>query len=417
MQGVAAEGQAERRLASSGGLPIAVAYPILTLCTGLAGDLWQNHQVLLGSVIAALVTLGGIREWLGGRLRNCPLAQVKLWRFRYAVSVLAQAVVWSAFSAGTVYFYGKTWTGLMACLVTAGITAGSTASLTPSFALMRVYIPVIILPTALGLIYHEQTSEAIVGVTFLIYCLFMLSVGRRNHLRLLELQAARDESERQALQLRQLSAQQLRAVETERLHLAREVHDDLGQLLTALKINLARLEKVTDGTALDRVLETNGLVDQVMGAVRRIAGSLRPPLLDELGLPAALDRFLSENCQRSNLKYQLEVARSLPQLNSEQSLAAFRICQEAFTNVLRHSGASLVEVALSCCESEVKITVSDDGCGMDDEKRRDGSLGILGLQERILLLGGHLKIDPRPDGGTRLEACFPVKPGRPEAER
>jgi signal transduction histidine kinase len=408
MRRVAREGQAERGLASSGGLPIALAYPILTLCTGLAGDLWDSHLTLLAGVIAMLVSLGGLREWLGKQLRECSVERLKVWRFRYVLCVLCQAAVWSAFSAGTVYFYGKSWTGLMACLVTAGITAGSTASLTPSFALMRVYIPVIILPTALSLIWRQQASEAIVGVTFLIYCLFMLSVGRRNHLRLLELQAARDESERQALQLRELSAQQLRAVESERLHLAREVHDDLGQLLTALKINLARLENVTDGAALDRVHETNGLVDQVMGAVRRIAGSLRPPLLDELGLASALDRFLSENCQRANLKYRLEISRSLPQLNSEQSLAAFRVCQEAFTNVLRHAGASQIEVALSWTGAAIKITVSDDGCGMDDEKMRDGSLGILGLQERVRLLGGQLEIGPRQPAGTQLEATFPA---------
>ena len=408
------EEQARRALASSGGLPIAVAYPMLTLCTGLAGDLWENHLTLLAAVIAGLVILGGFRELVGKGLRQAPSPQISAWRFRYSLSVLAQAAVWSTFSAGTVYHYGKSWTGLMACLVTAGITAGSTASLTPSFNLMRVYIPVIILPTALALISHQNPPEMIVGVTFLIYCLFMLSVGRRNHRRqsqllstLLDLQAARNDSERQALQLRQLSAQQLQAVENERLHLAREVHDDLGQLLTALKINLARLEKVTDGAALERVHETNALVDHVMGAVRRIASSLRPPLLDELGLAAALDRFLSENCGRAGLDYRLEVPRSLPHLSSEQSLAAFRVCQEAFTNVLRHSGARHLQVALSLSGSELCIAVSDDGCGMDEQKRHS-SLGLLGLQERVRLLGGQLKIHSQPGQGTLLEASFPV---------
>lgn len=408
------EEQARRGLASSGGLPIAVAYPILTLCTGLAGDLWENHLGVLGGVIAALVFLGGLREVVGQKLRQAATDRIDQWRFRYSLSVLAQALVWSLFSAVIVYFYGKSWTGLMACLVTAGITAGSTASLTPSFRLMRVYIPVIILPTAMALISHRNSSEMIVGVTFLIYCLFMLSVGRRNHLRqsqllstLLDLHAARDESEHQALQLRQLSAQQLKAVENERLHLAREVHDDLGQLLTALKINLARLERVTDGAALERVHETNGLVDHVMGAVRRIAGSLRPPLLDELGLSAALDRFLSENCGRANLEYRLEVPRSLPTLTTDQSLAAFRVCQEAFTNVLRHAGARNLMVTLSWTQEELCITVSDDGCGMDQQKMHS-SLGLLGLQERLRLLGGQLTIHSPPNQGTLLDARFPL---------
>ncbi|MBX3166690.1 MAG: sensor histidine kinase [Candidatus Eremiobacteraeota bacterium] len=408
------EEQARRGLASSGGLPIAVAYPVLTLCTGLAGDLWENHLGLLAGVIAGLMLLGAVREMAGQKLRETPSEKIEQWRFRYSLLVLAQALLWSVFSAGTVYVYGKSWTGLMACLVTAGITAGSTASLTPSFNLMRAYIPIIILPTAMALISHRNSSETIVGVTFLIYCLFMLSVGRRNHHRqsqllstLLDLQAARNESERQALQLRQLSAQQLQAVENERLHLAREVHDDLGQLLTALKINLARLEKVTDGAALDRVHETNGLVDHVMGAVRRIASSLRPPLLDELGLAAALDRFLSENCGRANLEYRLEIPRSLPPLTPAQSLAAFRVCQEAFTNVLRHARASHLLVALSWTDKEVCITVSDDGCGMEPEKMHS-SLGLLGLQERLRLLGGQLNLHSQPDQGTLLEARFPL---------
>lgn len=411
------EEQARRGLASSGGLPIAAAYPILTLCTGLAGELWDHHLALLAAAIVGLIVLGAAREMIGQKLREAPSAHIELWRFRYSLSVLAQAAAWSTFSAGTVYVYGKSWTGLMACLVTAGITAGSTASLTPSFALMRIYIPVIILPTALALISHRNSSEMIVGVTFLIYCLFMLSVGRRNHLRqsqllstLLALQAARDESERQAVQLRQLSAQQLQAVENERLHLAREVHDDLGQLLTALKINLARLERVTDGAALERVHETNALVDHVMGAVRRISSSLRPPLLDELGLAAALDRFLSENCERASLEYRLEIPRTLPQLSSAQSLAAFRVCQEAFTNVLRHSGARKVQVALSWADGSLRIAVSDDGCGMDEGKMHS-SLGLLGLQERVRLLGGQLSIHSQLDQGTLLEASFPVAQG------
>ncbi len=408
------EEQARRGLASSGGLPIAAAYPILTLCTGLAGDLWENHLGLLVGVIAGLGLLGAVREVLGQKLRQAPVAQIDQWRFRYSLSVLAQALVWSIFSAAIVYVYGKSWTGLMACLVTAGITAGSTASLTPSFRLMRAYIPVIILPTAMALISHRNSSEMIVGVTFLIYCLFMLSVGQRNHLRqsqllstLLDLQAARNESERQALQLRQLSAQQLQAVENERLHLAREVHDDLGQLLTALKINLARLERVTDGAALERVHETNALVDHVMGAVRRIASSLRPPLLDELGLAAALDRFLTENCQRASLEYRLDVPRSLPQLSPEQSLAAFRVCQEAFTNVMRHAGAQNLSVILCCTPEEMCIAISDDGCGIDQQKMHS-SLGLLGLQERLRLLGGSLTIHSQTNQGTLLDARFPL---------
>lgn len=106
------EEQARRALASSGGLPIAVAYPMLTLCTGLAGDLWENHLTLLAAVIAGLVILGGFRELVGKGLRQAPSPQISAWRFRYSLSVLAQAAVWSTFSAGTVYHYGKSWTGL-----------------------------------------------------------------------------------------------------------------------------------------------------------------------------------------------------------------------------------------------------------------------------------------------------------------
>ncbi|MBS2037051.1 sensor histidine kinase [bacterium] len=412
-----------RELGRSGGVPAALAYPILTFCTGTAGRLWVEHPRILGGTIAALCLCGALREGLGGQLLRMQRERLLGLQRAYVSMVLLQAVVWSTFAALVVHLYPSSWTSLMAIMVTGGLVAGATASLNPYLNLMRAYIGVANLPVILTLLASRSQSEAMVAATLITFCAFMMAVGARNAVRyhrlaqaLNDLEEARKESDHHrtswqnlAEDLRSLAAAQGKAVEKERLHLAREIHDDLGQLLTGLKLSLARLSRYLDSEKAGEVLlESNQLVDTTLSSVRRISSSLRPPLLDELGLQPALDHFISEQCRRAQLDHQLKFATDLPALSPEQNLTAFRVCQEAVTNVIRHARATRVRVEVQALKAEVHISVSDDGVGMRSEQRR-GSLGLVGLRERLHLLGGQIRLDSQPGQGTTLKASFPIE--------
>lgn len=412
----AAEVRSGRELGLSGGAATALAYPLLALFTGVSGELWPRHASEILLVVALLTFLSALREWVARALQKCEETALRRIYLVGAGVVLLQAAVWAAYASAILFFYARTWTGLMATLVTAGLVAGSTASLTPNYPLMQIYIAVVNYPIAAVLLSHSSRPELTCAATVITYALFMTAIGKRNALRyqrlsaaLEDLEAARSHSELLAAELRQLAAVQQSAVEAERLHLAREVHDDLGQLVTAQKICLARLERHVEDRpgAAERVQELNELTDSTLHSVRRIASSLRPPLLDELGLVPAIDRFLTETCQRAGIQFFLKVSGEIPSLNREQSLTAFRVCQEAVTNVLRHARADRLTVELADGSNQIQLRIEDNGVGM--ESGSEGSaLGLRGLRERLHLIGGELELTSRPGDGMLLQATIPL---------
>lgn len=218
-------------------------------------------------------------------------------------------------------------------------------------------------------------------------------------------------------QLRRLANHQQAALEEERRHMSREVHDELGQQLTALKLDLAWLERrLEDSPLLDRVESMGVLVTNTIGTVRRISSRLRPPLLDELGLAPALDWLVQDVCSRAGLKHHLEVNLGGYVPDEKLTLALFRICQEALTNVARHAQACRVDLELKCAKDKLEVCICDDGVGIVPEKVRT-SLGLLGLQERVQGLGGEVTIQRREGGGTQILCRFPLKPPRsPESD-
>lgn len=213
-------------------------------------------------------------------------------------------------------------------------------------------------------------------------------------------------------QLRRLANHQQAALEEERRHMSREVHDELGQQLTALKIDLAWLERrLEDSPVIDRVEAMGVLVTNTIGTVRRISSRLRPPLLDELGLAPALDWLVQDICGRAGLKYRLDVSLGGVVLDEEFTLAIFRICQEGLTNVVRHARAGRVELEVRRDGEELEVRVCDDGVGIVPEKART-SLGLLGLRERVQGLGGQLNIEGTPGQGSEIRCRFPLKESR-----
>jgi len=211
--------------------------------------------------------------------------------------------------------------------------------------------------------------------------------------------------------LRSLATRQQDIREDERTRIAREIHDSLGQALTALKLQLSAAKEAAcrDASGLGaRLHETTRMVDDLVKSVRRIATDLRPPILDQLGLPAALEWLAQDFSRRTSIRCEATIGATNDAINGELGTALFRIVQEALTNVLRHAGATRVDIALGMKSGCVTLEINDDGTGITEAGTvGPGSLGILGMRERAAALGGVLEVVPRQEGGTRVAAWFP----------
>jgi PAS domain S-box-containing protein len=226
--------------------------------------------------------------------------------------------------------------------------------------------------------------------------------------------------ERSRRALRELSASVVEAREEERRRIARELHDELGQRLTALKIDLAALAQSAHLAATDRrVAAMQATLDDTVASVRRLSSDLRPLMLDDLGLSAAIEWLARDASQRMGISVRAKLPLAEPALDERVAIALYRTVQEALTNVARHAGAHSVEVELAVHEGQLVLGVADDGRGLrEGALQRRGSFGLLGLHERARLLGGTLEIGARPGGGTMLTMRVPARvhaPGvRPE---
>ncbi|MEW6434961.1 MAG: GAF domain-containing protein [Myxococcota bacterium] len=226
----------------------------------------------------------------------------------------------------------------------------------------------------------------------------------------------RDDTERvrQAAALRALATRFDRARATHEAHLARELHDDLGQSLTALKLQLATLEAQVDApdaparALLDPLVETSALVDEMLVRLKRIVAGLRPHLLEQLGLPAALRAEARGFAARTGLACDLSINDALAP-DPETSAALFRIAQEALTNVARHATATRVVVTLDAADGALRLVVRDDGRGFRPEEV-SLSLGLFGMRERAAALGGQLRVDSAPGAGATVTAWVPWPP-------
>jgi two-component system sensor histidine kinase UhpB len=214
-------------------------------------------------------------------------------------------------------------------------------------------------------------------------------------------------------QLRSLSVQLQRAQENERQRLARELHDELGQVLTGLKIELAWLQNRAqeDQKLLHHVEHAQHLADSALATVRRVASELRPQILDDLGLRSALDWLLEEVCGRAQLQTELEFRLDRCEPNPELCNTFFRVSQEALTNVVRHARARSVKLSLTVNQDSFCLSVVDDGVGLPPNSQWPGSgIGLTGIRERVLVHGGQLRLNrPHDKGGTEVEIKIPIQ--------
>ncbi|RQR24554.1 PAS domain S-box protein [Burkholderia sp. Bp9143] len=230
----------------------------------------------------------------------------------------------------------------------------------------------------------------------------------------------RDLSERRRLEELEraiaTSALVQQARENEQKRIARELHDDLGQQLTALKMTLAlheteltrhvRQEALTPRPSIHEIA---GLIDTMATSVRRIAADLRPPVLDDLGLEAALEWMTQGFEHQYGVSARCEIRGETLRLNDLAAISLYRVVQEALTNVARHAQANEVLVSLSANHRYCYLRVSDDGVGLPHESTpRPDAFGLVGMRERILQLGGVLSVESSPGHGVTIAAQIPL---------
>lgn len=219
--------------------------------------------------------------------------------------------------------------------------------------------------------------------------------------------------ERARAENQRLHRHALRVQETERAHLARELHDELGQNLTAIRADAAGILAYADqlpGPAQESARAIVEVAGQVYDQSRAMMRRLRPPGLDELGLTAALEENLAGwRRQQPGIHHRLDVDPTLERLEAEFAIHVFRIVQESLTNIHRHAHATLVTIDLSMTGETVQVRVVDNGRGFDPESTPPG-LGLSGMRERAELLGGRLTVISEPASGTRLQAMLPLPP-------
>jgi len=211
-------------------------------------------------------------------------------------------------------------------------------------------------------------------------------------------------------QLRHLSRQMLQVQEEERKRISRELHDVIAQTLTGINVRLATLKK---GAGLNRShfeqdLEgTQRLVENSVNIVHQFARELRPAVLDDLGLIPALHAFLKEFTEQTGVHTHLVAFAGLEQLELDRRTILFRVAQEALTNVARHARASRVEVKMEKLATGVRMKISDNGQAFNVQAKGSKRLGLLGMRERLEMVGGRFEIEPVPGQGTTVIAEMP----------
>jgi len=215
--------------------------------------------------------------------------------------------------------------------------------------------------------------------------------------------------ERLEVERRESGRRALRAQEAERLRIARGLHDEVGQALTGVLLELDFLAGAEAGDRRRAVGDAKLAVRQALGEVRRIAQELRPEMLEQLGLRSALTELSRRFSDQSGVTVRRRFADGLPALSDEAELAVYRVAQESLTNVARHAAASQVELALEPGAGSIVLRVADDGRGMAETATGDGHGGLRGMRERALLVGGALAIKAARNGGVEVRLEVPAR--------
>lgn len=213
--------------------------------------------------------------------------------------------------------------------------------------------------------------------------------------------------------LQALSNRMLEVQEAERRRIARELHDEIGQALTAVKIHLNTAKRRVPEEAGVHLEESIRVTELALARVRELSLDLRPPQLDDLGLVSALRWQIDRQLGVAGIAVSFVAQPDLPRLSADLETACFRVAQEAITNILRHASATEVEMELMSTDNELRLMIRDDGIGFDPVTTRQralvgNSVGLLGMQERVALVGGSMEIASKPGSGTTIKVEFPL---------
>jgi signal transduction histidine kinase len=213
--------------------------------------------------------------------------------------------------------------------------------------------------------------------------------------------------------LASLSRQMIGVQEAERRHLARELHDEIGQVLCAISVNLKIVKTKVDASAWPRLEESIQIIDGAVDQVRNLSLDLRPPVLDDFGLEAALRWYVDRLSTRTGLCVHITRDPHAAEIPFDVRNTCFRVAQEALTNVVRHASAREVWIGLEQRPSEIVLTIRDDGIGFDVEASRwraskGHHMGLLGMHERVELLDGKIHLQSEPGKGTTVQIQLPL---------
>jgi signal transduction histidine kinase len=218
-------------------------------------------------------------------------------------------------------------------------------------------------------------------------------------------------------QMRELSQQLVAAQEEERRKLSRELHDHVGQMLTALRMELGRIDRVrpqSDSRVTAALTECRQLVDDMVRIVRDLALGLRPSMLDDFGLQPALEWLTRDFTRRSNVPVELQISGTLDTLSDQHRTCIYRVVQEALTNCVRHARATAIGVVVRAREDTIDVSVSDDGIGLNPSHRA-GGFGLRGIEERVRELGGTITLLSAAGQGATLAIKLPIVKEQPLA--
>jgi signal transduction histidine kinase len=407
-----------------------------------ARQLTQRYGVLLVSVVVGLVFIGWPTDFFNFR-GNAAHFQITL-EFRIAMLLWALvAVVIAKLTEGRQrWVYRSVVLLAAAASAITGVTTSRYGDLHTMYFHYSYVLPflVLILPTPLVartwtsmavscgfaiayFAYNPQHGDAgvITPLTTLAATTFgSIALGhgyfrmlRRNHQQrvvLNELNCGLEERvNERTTELRRFAAHVETSREDERKRIGRELHDELAQLLTAMRVELKlaarhRTEPEHLKHSLSRIDE---ILELCFGAKDRIVTALRPPELDELGFAVAVRQLANTVASRSGIEIRVAMEDDV-HIADDTATAAFRVLQEALTNVTRHASASCVDVEVVCSDRNLDMVVTDDGNGFDPSTLGDGGFGVLGMRERADALSGRMSIDSQPGQGTRLHLTLPV---------
>jgi signal transduction histidine kinase len=399
-------------------LPVAVGYdPTLTIAslllaiavTGIglllfAGDPANMARLvagggLAGIGIAAMHYTGMAAMRLPARITYRPILVLASFLIAIAAATLALWVACNLRDALKRFGSAFVMAGAVCGMHYAGMAA---ARFVPFDQSLAVPPPVL---------RSDELALTVFWVTLLVLALVLMES------RVTDARRADEALQRSYQDLQALSARLLSVREEEATRIAREVHDEVGQALAALRWDVEWLRQglgpssrqPADGEIAERLLSMTGLIDSATDVAHRIATELRPVVLDMLGLAAAIDWYVEALAERTEISFRVQSDLAGAVLDPDRSTALFRILQEALTNVARHSGATIVDVRLRGEPTRVILEVADKGKGIPVEAIEDSrSLGLLGMRERARALGGDVQIRRHATGGTIVRATIPL---------